>query len=99
LKVRKQKRRITMSRVKSFMLLEGGDDIVWERGGQTYEGKVECLQDDHHNGEAYVVSRMDGPVLKEHTVYPHEIRFYDMLKARRNTERMDTLIRGEDLND
>ena len=43
-----------MGSLKSFMLLEGGDDIVWKRGGQTYEGKVECLQSDTHSmtGEA-----------------------------------------------
>jgi len=90
-----------MGSLKSFMLLEGGDDIVWKRGGQTYEGRVECLQSDTHSmtGEAYVVSHMDGPVLKEYTVYPSEVCFNEMIKARKTSDRMDTLIRGDDLND
>jgi hypothetical protein len=90
-----------MGRVKSLMLLEGGDDIVWKRGGQTYEGTVEYLQTDSHSGtgESYVVSRLDGEVLKEYTVYPSEIRFDKLIQFRRSMDRLETLMSSEDLND
>jgi|TARA_Y100000296_G_scaffold65146_1_gene76626 hypothetical protein len=90
-----------MGRLKSFMLLEGGDTITWERHGQIYEGTVQYLQSDMHSitGEAYVVSLMDGEVLKEHTVYPSEVRFDKMLQVRKTMDRLDTLMSGEDLND
>jgi hypothetical protein len=90
-----------MGRLKSFMLLEGGEAIMWERHGEVYEGQVEYLQSDTHSmtGESYVVSRQDGEVYKEYTVYPSEIRFDKMIQARNIKSRLDTLIRGEDLDD
>jgi len=90
-----------MGRVKSFMLLESGDDIMWERHGNIYEGRVLYLQTDTHSmtGESYVVSKMDGEVLKEYTVYPSEVRFDKMLTVRKTIERLDALMKEEDLND
>lgn len=90
-----------MGRLKSFMLLESGDKIVWERAGQTFEGVIECLHPDTHSitGEAYIVSRMDGEVLKEYTVYPSEVCLNEIIKIKKTSDRLDTLIRGEDLND
>lgn len=90
-----------MGRVKSFMLLEGGDEIMWERHGNIYEGRVSYLQTDTHSmtGESYVVSQMDGKVLKEYTVYPSEVRFDKMLTVRKTIERLDTLMGSEDLDD
>ena len=89
-----------MGRVKNFMLLEGGDSILWERHGCEYEGTVECLSGENSSrGDAYIVLVNEKGTSKEYTVYPSEVCFDKMLRIRNTTKRWDSLMRSEDLND
>jgi len=91
-----------MGKVKNYMLIDPGDKIMWERHGQTYEGTVEYLTSCGHsmNGQAYVVSRKDGEVLKEYTVYPSEIALHKMITQRQDEMlRYTRMMKAEDLND
>jgi type II secretory ATPase GspE/PulE/Tfp pilus assembly ATPase PilB-like protein len=92
----------SMGQTKKYMVLEGGERIIWNRNGQTFHGVVDYVCSDTHSitDEAYVVSsRVDG-VLKEYTVYPSEVSFDKMITARKKTlERMNTLMGSKDLND
>ena len=90
-----------MSRVKSFMLLESGERIIWEEHGQILYGMVNYAYDDDYMHEDYgsYSVRRNGQG-KDCTVHPKNIRFDKMLAARKKTiERLESLMRSEDLND
>ena len=90
-----------MSRVKSFMLLERVERIIWEEHGQILYGVVNYTYDerflDKNYGSYSVTQNGQG---KECTVHPKNIRFDKMLTARKKTiERLESLMKSEDLND
>ena len=90
-----------MGRVKNFMLLESGENIIWEEHGQTMYGMVNYAYDDDYMHEDYgSYSVKPYGDYKECTVHPKNIRFDKMLAAQKNAiERLESLMRSEDLND